>query len=478
MLKVAPWSPVDEVTGCVGRFQASEQAPLHATDLNGVRLPDVCLTGEGPFHVFAIGDWGGVLQDDGAIRPADHRSAQFPAHHRPFVIGADDVAQKKVAEQMKVRAATSDPDYILNVGDNFYWGGVTVKCGAPAYFASDATGQWESVFEEMYSGIGLDGKQWLGVLGNHDYGGWTFTMGWDQAISYTWGHELPTSTGRWMTPAQYYSARVRYPDFSVDYFFLDNNVFDSFHPYDQPGHNICSRAHNPGVGATCGQQGPVSVEDCPGWFKRLWEAENMWLRKGLEESDARWQVVVAHFPPEGAWGEDMFASYSFMFGIDLIVAGHRHKQSIVYDDMSTLGPTAIVVTGGGGGITSEETPDPSGADDQYGFVDFSLTRDEIMVEMVSHGGQIRSTTCITPRGRAQSTIAPFAGVVSMCEGRGTVPAGGAADSGLISRMTSAPAGASGPSHAPWYSEESDSFTGRRLEESGQAADASKSTFHI
>lgn len=63
----------------------------------------------------------------------------------------------------------------------------------------------------MYTGYGLDGKQFLGVLGNHDYGGWTFTMGWDQAIAYTWADHLPTSTGRWMTPAQYYSARVRRP---------------------------------------------------------------------------------------------------------------------------------------------------------------------------------------------------------------------------------------------------------------------------
>lgn len=59
--------------------------------------------------------------------------------------------------------------------------------------------------------------------------------------------------------------------------------------------------------------------------------------------------------------------------------GHRHRQSITYDDMSTLGPTAVLVTGGGGGITSEGEPDAGGEDDQYGFVDLSLTRDEIRV---------------------------------------------------------------------------------------------------
>lgn len=417
-LKTGPWTPPELVNApCTERFTVPG-APQHATDLNGIKLPDACFTGKyGPYHVFAIGDWGGVLHQSGWLQPADHRSKMFKSHHRKFILGVDDMAQKNVAAEMAKRAEVSNPDYVLNVGDNFYWGGVLTKCGAPASKANDATHQWERVYENIYRGPGLDGKQWLGVLGNHDYGGWSFTQGWDQAISYTWATgKVGTSTGRWMTPAQYWSVKVRYLDFAVDYYFIDNNVFDAFVPDDQPFHNMCSRQHNQLEGATCGQQGPVSLDDCPGWFKRLWDTQQQWLNANLGASAADWQIVVSHFPPEGAWGEDALRGLAYSYGIDIIIAGHRHKQSMSYMEGNGLAPTAVIVTGGGGGITSEYTPDPFGVDDQYGFVDMSLTKGEIMVEMLSHKGEIRSTTCVTPRDRqVQQPRGPVPN--SMCTGR-------------------------------------------------------------
>jgi len=179
---------------------------------------------------------------------------------------------------------------------------------------------------------------------------------------------------------------------------------------------MCSRVHNLEEGATCGQQGPVSIDDCPAWFKRLWEAEVQWLNSALAISQAQWQVVVVHFPPEGAWGEDVWRNLGYTYGIDLIIAGHRHKQSMSYQYGNPLYPTGVIVTGGGGGITSEYVPNPKGIDDQYGFGDLTLTADEIMVEMISHKGQIRSTTCITHREKLGMEPAALA-VQSLCEGR-------------------------------------------------------------
>ena len=43
----------------------------------------------------------------------------------------DDNPQILVANAFKARAALKDPQYILNVGDNFYWGGIEKTCGEP-----------------------------------------------------------------------------------------------------------------------------------------------------------------------------------------------------------------------------------------------------------------------------------------------------------------------------------------------------------
>lgn len=379
---------------CPPRFRLPP-APEHALALNGAALPEACFNAtEGPHSVFVIGDWGGISSGPGrGPTPADHRSRRFPTHARRFVLGVDNNAQQHVARQMMLRALRSKPDYVLNVGDNMYWGGVRAKCGLPP-LRHDDTGQWGPIFEDMYRGPGLDGRQWLGVLGNHDYGGFTFTMGWDQAIWYTWGGA--TSTGRWVTPAQYWRSKVHYSDFSVDYYFVDSNVFDAFEPEAEMGHNICGRQHNP-TRASCGSQGPASVCDCPGWFADLWEAQMAWLEEHLAASTANWQVVVTHFPP--TWGRPDWEYLARAHGIDLLVTGHTHRQAVVAGDArgNFLAPTAWLVSGGGGGITAEGEPSASGEDDEYGFMELRLARAEIEIHAISHGGQTRSRTLVRPR---------------------------------------------------------------------------------
>eukprot|EP00425_Heterocapsa_triquetra_P038527 CAMPEP_0195081508 /NCGR_PEP_ID=MMETSP0448-20130528/22932_1 /TAXON_ID=66468 /ORGANISM="Heterocapsa triquestra, Strain CCMP 448" /LENGTH=587 /DNA_ID=CAMNT_0040114537 /DNA_START=85 /DNA_END=1848 /DNA_ORIENTATION=- len=374
---------------CDERFVAPSTPPLHATDHNGLALREVCIHKSGPYHVFVVGDWGGIGVPP---TPADHRSKNAK-HHRDFVIGVDDCAQVRVAQQMKLRAADSQPDYVLNVGDNFYWGGIEEKCGTPPYQCQDTTGQWHYAFESIYKGDGLEGKPWLGVLGNHDYGGFMFNRGWDRVIAYTWDTSI-VSTGRWMTPAQYWRSKVRYPDFSVDYYFVDTNIFNAFEPKVDEDHNICSYSHN--RHASCGPQGPTSVFDCPRWFKKLWDDQMKWLDEVLPKSTAEWQIVVTHFPPYH--GKDDWIRLSQWYGIDLIITGHLHNQQVRYVDAENfLQPTAYIISGGGGGITSEGLPDFDGNDDEYGFMDLTLSPMEIKIEAISHGGKLRSTTRVKQR---------------------------------------------------------------------------------
>merc|ERR1719188_917866 len=91
--------------------------------------------------------------------------------------------------------------------------------------------------------------------------------------------------------------------------------------------------------------------------------------------------------------------------LDVIITGHRHSQNmhmmgdpvakIWADDVNDhqmndfLDPTAWVVSGGGGGITSEHVPEAGGNDDQYGFIDMTISQKEITFEAISHGGQLR-----------------------------------------------------------------------------------------
>ncbi|CAK0875732.1 unnamed protein product [Prorocentrum cordatum] len=294
--------------------------PENATQHNGARLADVYIPGNGAHRVFIIGDWGGLIggEDGSYVSPASQVHQRV---HGEFVDGVDDRAQFRVRDAMVSRAAHTPPDYVLNVGDNFYWAGVEEHCnsGAIGYTGSQ---QFEVIYERVYAGRGIDGKQWLGVLGNHDYGGYRFEMGWDKTIGYTWA----SPTGRWMTPALYYSVKVWYYDFAVDYIFMDTNVWDALDPADPSSHNICSQQHNP-PDATCDPIGPTSIWDCPFWFRGLWEQQKAWLDGLAPGLDGDWRLAVTHFPPY--WGhldcpgQDMARRHE----IDLVISGHRHSQS-------------------------------------------------------------------------------------------------------------------------------------------------------
>mmetsp|Transcript_112741 Transcript_112741/g.319752 ORF Transcript_112741/g.319752 Transcript_112741/m.319752 type:complete len:528 (-) Transcript_112741:74-1657(-) len=359
------------VDDCTDAFYPPDTQPLgNVTVHNGVALKDVCITHAAPYHVFVIGDWGGT---------GDPPS---PAENRQLHEGDTDV-QQRVADQMNQLALNNATlDYVLNVGDSFYWGGIERSC----LETLDWSPQWSSVFNNVYNGPALQGKPWLGVLGNHDYGGWRYSSGWGQIIAMTW------VDSRWRIPAQYWSSRVRYPDFSVDYYFVDSNHFSCSSPESNPKHNMCSSEHN-GAGDDCAEMGgPDSSDSCPSYFGDLWHQQEAWLSEQLALSTATWRIVVTHIPPQhGPWKD-----IAEKFGIDLVVCGHVHYQRLYRqsDAGNPIAPTGLIVSGGGGGITAENIPDVEGHDDQYGFVDLELSKDRIGVRMLSHGGQLRGETDI------------------------------------------------------------------------------------
>jgi hypothetical protein len=403
---------------CTNKFVPPEK-PQTVDEHNGIALQDVCLEGDGPFHAFIIGDWGAIVNKNGAIEAASHLSHRWGQAYK-FVWPVDQKAQSMIAGQMAKRATFSKPDYVLNVGDNFYWAGVEDHCGAPditetysgggtALHKQNPVDQFQVLFEDMYKGPEIDGKPWLGVLGNHDYGGWRMDHAWDQAIGYTWSQK---GTGRWITPALYWQVKVNYPDFSVDYYFLDTNIWDALDPKENNPHNICSEAHNP-KDAKC-PGGPMSIWQCESWFDKLWNEQKNWLEDVVPKSTADWRIVVTHFPPY--WGKHEWKKLGEKHEIDLVVTGHRHSQFtrqvgdkaiLIWPEWGKeaalkegytdfMDPTAWVVSGGGGGVTSEHVPQSDGTDDQYGFMDLTLEKDKLTIEAISHGGILRRTMVVEP----------------------------------------------------------------------------------
>lgn len=413
--------------------------PRTAVQYNGISWPEMRLPaapGEA-IHFFAIGDWGGM---DGSLRPpekiarmltypggdvdgphvfprtrlgCDHRSLNSCFFGRKrwcnplcgFARGVDDQPQLRVAEKFLQRAAAHDPKLILNVGDNFYWGGIAKKCGHPMNQIHWATQhQFDNIFEGVYRGRGMDGKPWLSVLGNHDWGGRKFTAGWDQQIAYTW------ASNRWLMPAVYWHQKVSFPTLTADIYMVDTNHHDTEPKYMDINHNICgaARASNQPDSTCAAAGGPANVNECAGWFRGLWEEEQKWLTLKMSESKADWQIVVTHFPCD--FSPSTWRELHEVHGLDLLVTGHRHDQELwranQHGRAGVLGGLTCFVTGGGGGITSEESPLKKSkfhfwpnVDAQYGFFDLTVSKAEIKVESIDHKGDVVASTVVYPKAK-------------------------------------------------------------------------------
>lgn len=225
------------------------ERPTMPLQYNGIEWPSKCIEKKNEYHFFLFGDYGGITCGKGneshdpngwtcgrsrshsvyaktADNTKDHPDRGRWMHH-----GIDDLAQPNVAKQMQIFAAKLKPDYVLSGGDNFYFGGLDgwgLHCCQPMDSIHKRTyAQFQHVFENMYSGEGLD-IPFYSVFGNHDFGGRMFTAAWDQQIAYTWA-EGDQVTKRWIMPGFYYSVRINYPaaNFTIDAFMLDTNKGDA-----------------------------------------------------------------------------------------------------------------------------------------------------------------------------------------------------------------------------------------------------------
>jgi len=202
---------------------------------------------------------------------------------------------------------------------------------------------------------------------------------------------------------------VEYPDlgFSVDLLFIDSNAMDAMDPEEDPHHNICSAKYNLGQGdnkqnATCASAGgPANVTECKDWFWDFWRTNQQWAEERLRTADGDWQIIVTHFPcgHEAAWYRKLYG-----MGLDLLVTGHRHDQEIWdashHARAGELGGLTCIVSGGGGGISSEATPAENDGnwygEAEYGFYDLVLTKESISIDSINYNGTVIDSTVVLP----------------------------------------------------------------------------------
>ncbi|CAK9034489.1 unnamed protein product [Durusdinium trenchii] len=100
--------------------------------------------------------WRGSCDTDTMMGCFGGQDCPKSCHYSPEI---DYRAQVKVADAIKKRAPDTKPDLFINVGDNFYWGGVNTDCGTPMNKIHPVTAhQFTEIFERVYFGPGLFGN--------------------------------------------------------------------------------------------------------------------------------------------------------------------------------------------------------------------------------------------------------------------------------------------------------------------------------
>mmetsp|Transcript_66942 Transcript_66942/g.156996 ORF Transcript_66942/g.156996 Transcript_66942/m.156996 type:complete len:274 (+) Transcript_66942:741-1562(+) len=196
----------------------------------------------------------------------------------------------------------------------------------------------------------------------------------------------PQSSSLW-TPTRWILTAIRMPTRSTT--FVPDPTISHPSPWDATAHR-------------CPAQTPAGS-----FFDDLWKAQKDWLAKELQASTAEWQIIVTHYPPNFEPCRSTWESYLVEYGVDFYVSGHTHLQHT----NTTFGETAFVISGGGGGITSEILPSKTGEDDGYGFMDVVIQHDAMYITRYSHGGVdkktiVRGVTKVSPRSpKAVSQVA-------------------------------------------------------------------------
>jgi tartrate-resistant acid phosphatase type 5 len=266
----------------------------------------------GAFNFLSLGDWGGAN------------------------INAQDKANVyAVAQAMDTTAGTTNPEFLINTGDNFYWCGIMN--------ATDP--QIKVDFEEPYSSPNLAQVPWFSVLGNHEYG-YSVQAQLDYAMA----------NPKWIMPDRYYGKRVQIDKTTntwMTMLFLDTSpCVAEYRETDPSKWDPCSTQY-----PTCSPSATDDDFEGPCNFHQNIMTQNcdeqyQWFQDQLSQvPDDDWLVVVGHHPLDEVNVFD-FATTLQNRGFSIYLNGHVHTMS-----QYTLDGWGAYVTTGAGSLVN--TPDQS-----------------------------------------------------------------------------------------------------------------------
>tara|TARA_B110000208_G_C11703447_1_gene406692 strand:+ start:155 stop:1114 length:960 start_codon:yes stop_codon:yes gene_type:complete len=214
-----------------------------------------------------------------------------------------------VAKTLAASAETLNAQFLINVGDNFYYYGVS----------SVDDPQWQSTFENVYTAASLS-IPWYSVLGNHDYG-----YNPDAQLQY----KSPVKD-RWVMPSRYYTKRVEIGSSGqyISFVFLDASPCQqAYRSEDKSGWDPCGGDY-PGP-ANCSFHSNVLAQDCG--------AQLTWLKATVAKLPAEdWKMAISHAPFDELDVEDL-TSVLQAAKFDIYLNGHVHNlaQYSLDDDLGT-----------------------------------------------------------------------------------------------------------------------------------------------
>lgn len=326
------------------------------------------------------GDWGGATSPG---RQSMHYVRTNPVGSDSW--NFDHYAQDNVARRMGEIGAQRNPALVVNAGDNFYWGGIN-HWTRGGHGVHDQF--WNIGVENMYTHPSLN-VPWIGILGNHDYGGVGCFSDMQAQFDRTTLDLL--RNGRWKMPSPYYSHRTDYDGFSLELFMLDTNIEDA--TFGARGGGVCQQR-------LCGGATTADPHECVTWFENMENAQRQWLPQALQDSTATWKVVVGHHKPAGSHAsflQPLLAQHN----VHLVVGSHTHEMAF-FSHYSNIGKPLLVVGAGGGAQTNPGCGGAEYCGGNYGFAEVEISSHQMDILIHESTGATPLHRYICTDGREQS----------------------------------------------------------------------------